>query len=680
MSSPVLRFLANNNLPKLNAFKTVFVHRASVNVQDKDGKTALLIVIERQLTEILTYMLEYHEKEKKKPKGKLIYPLDFSLSDSQGQNSIIYAVKTNNLEILKLLINMDDAMKQVDWNQKVGDHYSMLHYLCSQPVTGNTSAETVKKQMELFHFLLQFPIDFKANVENAPLLEAWIAWSAAYEHDKRKKFNALKQEQEKEMTENPDGEAGATTKHRLSKARPELEADIEENQAVILRLIERALEEVGDDFSKIKYNNTSGRNILSLCCIWNQPKLLSFFLKKLAKKTALGEYLESVDREGNTPLLCCCSSLYSFQPQVSRIECAKLLLASGADVNHAGEDTYQRYTPLLRCLHDPSKGTHEVATLLLDYPVDLYYQNPLNQSPVSEILSFPSLKVLKKMIDHCNLDLTSYIPGLRETPAEFLYTRFLLWHESQQNYHQENWEAFKLLMSYGASPGLALYNLLSWSPLIIDEFKKFIEFGADINITYKPRMNLLMLVVARDQANAFNFLLSHGPDLDARYSVSLCEVESKPHRKQMIFTKNLICDICGCSISTSDMVSHCGISLCDFDICESCSFFQYYSLANKHMKGSKRASMQMGVTALDIARRLGNPFYLNKLEYLVSAKHEGRLGEAISSTKMFNHCDALMNAGVTNEIIHAVSTAHLERIGINNTAEGNQFLSIVNGQ
>lgn len=97
-----------------------------VNLQNNKKLTPLHIAAERGHTKIVELLLDYHINSRYFKYVSLDEEIDMNLQDDKGHTALIQSIKSNNLDITRLLIENDCDVNKSDNESKTSLHYALF--------------------------------------------------------------------------------------------------------------------------------------------------------------------------------------------------------------------------------------------------------------------------------------------------------------------------------------------------------------------------------------------------------------------------------------------------------------------------------------------------------------------------------------------------------------------------
>lgn len=358
-----------------------------------------------------------------------------------------------------------------------------------------------------------------------------------------------------------------------------------------------------------------------------------------------------------------------------------LLLYAGADVNFT--------TPLPHAPHAGMITIFEMSLRCNSPKVVSYIMSMMNVKPDMNRMLSTGCKPVEDVTLSCVLSKIIHQPG--ETAEEqqqaidrqafIMSTQLKILELIVQKGAKLEWERTlterTLLKQYSKHKVSLLHSFIAFhlndsacdSYQVKRVIERLIKLGGDVNFHRAAGPSLLMIVVHKNDFDVARELVKHQSSLDFTVKLTACaRTNLKCHRiktyLRMIDLKTelnmkphhgFICDICQQGIDNNDVIKMCNDNGCDFQVCQSCLFFDSNStLIN-----------QNGSSVVEVAKRLGHPKMINLLTDASSLT-----GKALVKEEMFHVFEILSAAKMLDgEVLKKASPEQLARLGIHDTAE-----------
>lgn len=597
----------------------------------------------------------YYETEDKSEKEVDYYPLDFKLKDKQGLSAIFHAVKAANFLFLRtFIVECPEPLevKEASWNGMGLIEYSFVH--------GKGYVDKLKGIETLIKHGCEV---FQLFANSSTLFDQFLKLVADHERGVRQSIDFFKPRNEKDL-----------------RRKAKLKAVMRKQKQIALQTFKLIIQAIQGGVRGLICSTEENDNVLHKCVLYNQPNVLKYLLKKLQQHpTLLRVRLLAINSRGLNPLFLCCFPAFPTLNNVSRYDCAKLLLDYGApiDTPHPRD---RSLTPLAFCVRAGanSEVQQRVACLLIERGANLHKLALRGRSMLKMIMQRNLHLIIQTILEKKLIEVNEMMPHSHCTPL-MAVSDSAFWLLSTKNLPtlmKAHVKSMQLLVSYGASPKTVIHHHLlfqtndnSSEMFLISRYiiKKLVEMCKDLNEPDPPRMGLLISCVSVGEYNCFRFLMKHGCSLSQRFNLKLCG-NAKVHRpasyessKEKYETYEIqgsfttACDMCSRKLSKQgDRLFRCSVKSCDFDLCESCSFFYSSPFA-------KEGGEMTGVNALDIAKRKANPLFTNCAFFCTKRS----VGVELINEKLFDLVDTFQHLQLSEApLVNLLDDSKLLRIGI----------------
>lgn len=441
------------------------------------------------------------------------------------------------------------------------------------------------------------------------------------------------------------------------------------NRELVTKITELAL----DNNANTNYTHyRDGTSLLHRCVTYNQPIVLKKLLDhySAAPTVQLSSMLSYVDNYGLTPLLEACWSNFPKLTDCSRLECIKMLLDAGADIDE--RTTIVKMTPLSLCLHGVSctHNQQNIACYLIEQGADAMLTDQEGDSCVYKALYSNASQVIEMMLQKQVMKVNEKLDKTMRLPIVHHCIIYIHDHRLQEPYRAST-DVIRNFHKYGSPTADAVFYLCFSDDRVYGKpiFKILVELGSDLNSTANRRLPLLHMNVVQDDFHYMRFLVRHGAEFGLKYAPTVCKNEA-PHRlmlhdslddfltfhNQSSELTTYYCHVCVTQLRSTDRVFCCAKSSeCRCRICDKCRLFYIKTAEEKTTHG------ESGVSLSEMTKRKGNPIVINWTHFAANTY----TGNHLIGLKKSRYLDEFLAAGIsTAKLFSKLTSRHLSQMGI----------------